>query len=199
MVEREKKGGHYEMTLENRHLLGVFFAVVLLCAIFFTLGFVLGRNQAVAKVPASPPQKPSAPAPAASPAPDDLSFYERVEGKPPAETLPATKPAESKPPAAKPAESKPTTTAAKPAAAPAKPAAAKETYYLQVAAVTQEAEAQRLVGELKKRGFSSVIIPPSADRFYRVQVGPLESAELADAAQQRLEAQGFRQILKIKR
>src|SRR3989304_57176 len=69
MAEREKKGGHYEMTLENRHLLGVFFAVVLLCAIFFTLGFVLGRNQAVAKVPASPPQKPSAPAPAASPAP----------------------------------------------------------------------------------------------------------------------------------
>ena len=67
MVEREKKGGHYEMTLENRHLLGVFFAVVLLCAIFFTLGFVLGRNQAVAKVPASPPQKPSAPAPATSP------------------------------------------------------------------------------------------------------------------------------------
>jgi len=58
---------------------------------------------------------------------------------------------------------------------------------------------RRLVGELKKRGFSSVIIPPSADRFYRVQVGPLESAELADAAQQRLEAQGFRQILKIKR
>jgi len=194
MADNEKKGGHYEMTLENRHLLGVFFAVVLLCAIFFTLGFVLGRNQLAAKAPASPAQKPSAQAPAASPAPDDLSFYERVEGKPPAETLPATKP-----PAAKPAEPKPTTTAAKPAAAPAKPAAPKETYYLQVAAVTQEAEAQRLVGELKKRGFSSVIIPPSADHFYRVQVGPLESAELAESAKARLEAQGYRQILKIKR
>jgi len=194
MADNEKKGGHYEMTLENRHLLGVFFAVVLLCAIFFTLGFVLGRNQLAAKAPASPAQKPSAQAPAASPAPDDLSFYERVEGKPPAETLPATKP-----PAAKPAEPKPTTTAAKAAAAPAKPAAPKETYYLQVAAVTQEAEAQRLVGELKKRGFSSVIIPPSADHFYRVQVGPLESAELAESAKARLEAQGYRQILKIKR
>jgi len=194
MADQEKKGGHYEMTLENRHLLGVFFAVVLLCAIFFTLGFVLGRNQAVAKAPAAPAQKPPASAPAGSPAPDDLSFYERVEGKPSAETLPA-----AKPPAAKPAEPKPATAAAKPAPGPVKPAAPKETYYLQVAAVTQEAEAQRLVGELKKRGFSSVIIPPSADRFYRVQVGPLESAELADAAQQRLEAQGFRQILKIKR
>ncbi len=194
MADQEKKGGHYEMTLENRHLLGVFFAVVLLCAIFFTLGFVLGRNQAAAKAPASPAQKPSAQAPAASPAPDDLSFYDRVEGKPPAETLPA-----AKPPAAKPVEAKPTTTVAKPAPAPAKPAAPKETYYLQVAAVTQEAEAQRLAGELKKRGFSSVILPPAADRFYRVQVGPLESAELADAAQQRLEAQGYRQILKLKR
>ena len=158
MADNEKKGGHYEMTLENRHLVGVFFAVVLLCAIFFTLGFVLGRNQMAAKAPASPAQKPPAQAPAASPGPDDLSFYQRVEGKPPAET-----------------------------------------YYLQVAAVTQEAEAQRLVGDLKKQGFSSVIIPPSADHFYRVQVGPLGSVELADAAQRRLETQGFRQILKIKR
>jgi cell division protein FtsN len=195
MAETERKGGHYEMTLENRHLLGVFFAVVLLCAIFFTLGFVLGRNQAAAKAPASPPQKPSAQAPAA-PAPDDLTFYERVEGKPPAETLPATKPAE-KPPAAKPAETKPAAATAKPA--PAKPAAPAETFYLQVAAVTQEAEAQRLVGELKRRGFSSVIIPPSADPFYRVQVGPLESADLAEAAKARLEAQGYRQVLKIRR
>ena len=187
MADNEKKGRHYEMTLENRHLLGVFFAVVLLCAIFFTLGFVLGRNQMAAKAPASP-------------GPDDLSFYQRVEGKPPAETVPATKPAESKPPAAKPAAPKPATpTPAKTTPAPAKPAAPAETYYLQVAAVTQEADAQRLVGEMKKLGFSSVIIPPSADHFYRVQVGPLGSVELADAAQRRLETQGFRQILKIKR
>ena len=200
MADNEKKGGHYEMTLENRHLLGVFFAVVLLCAIFFTLGFVLGRNQMAAKAPASPAQKPPAQAPTASPGPDDLSFYQRVEGKPPAEPVPATKPAESKPTAAKPAAPKPATpTPAKTAPAPAKPAAPAETYYLQVAAVTQEAEAQRLVGDLKKQGFSSVIIPPSADHFYRVQVGPLGSLELADAAQRRLETQGFRQILRIKR
>lgn len=204
MADHETKGGHYEMTLENRHLLGIFFAVVLLCAIFFTLGFVLGRSQKAAQSAAAPPAKPPAGAAApgaqpAAPGAGDLSFYQRVEGKPPAETVPATKPAgTAKPPAAKPAEAKPaTTTAAKPA--PAKPAAAQETYYLQVAAVTQEAEAQRLMGELKKLGFSSVIIPPSADNFYRVQVGPLESAELADAAQRRLEAQGFRQILKLKR
>lgn len=185
MSDQEKKGGHYEMTLENRHLLGVFFAVVLLCAIFFTLGFVLGRNQAVATAPATPPAKPPAAAPAESPAPDDLSFYRRVEGTPPAEAVPAAKPPAPKPPAAKPAETK--------------PAASAAAYYLQVAAVTQEAEAQRLAGELKKRGFSSVILPPTSDHFYRVQVGPLETAELAEAAKARLEAQGYRGILKLQR
>ena len=31
--------------LESRHLVGLFLGVVLLCGVFFTLGYVMGRNQ----------------------------------------------------------------------------------------------------------------------------------------------------------
>lgn len=184
-MAKGKKGDNYEMVLESRHLLGVFFAVVLLCAVFFTFGFVLGRNQ----VPAAKDVKPSAqrPAPSEGAAPEakDLSFYDRVEGKPPSDTLPRRQPT---PPSVA-AEPKPAQTA------PA-PARSVEPIYLQVAALSQEPDAKRLGQELEKLGFPVVIRPPAEDRFYRVQVGPFETAELADAAQRRLEAQGFRQVVR---
>ncbi|MBI2955773.1 MAG: SPOR domain-containing protein [Acidobacteria bacterium] len=174
-MTKEKKGGQ-DLVLEGRHLLGVFFLVVILCALFFTLGFVLGRSQATAQRAAAPAEK-AAP-PAGGPAPADLSFYDRVESKEPAEKLPP-QPAESKP-----AESK------------EPPAVAAASIYLQVAAVSQEPDAKRLAVELQKLGFAPVIRPPREDRYFRVLVGPFESTELATAAQRRLEAQGFREIIR---
>lgn len=168
------KDDHSDMVLGPRHLLGVFFLVVLLCAIFFTLGYVLGRSQ-------SPPQKalvspPKAPATGATPPSTDLTFYEHVEGKPAPANLPEQ-------PQKQPA----------PASAAASTAAP---IYLQVAAVTQESEAKALAQRLRELGFPSVIRPPRDDRFFRVQVGPFQSSELADAAQRRLEAQGYRDIVR---
>jgi DedD protein len=164
------KGDSYEMVLESRHLLGVFFAVVLLCALFFTFGFVLGRSQA------------SAPAADSSgPSPTDLTFYDRVEGKS-AEEKAATAPAVASP-----------TKSASPAVAPAR---AIQPIFLQVAALSQEADAKQLAQKLQDLGFPAVVRPPREDRLYRVQVGPFESKELADAAEHRLEAQGFRQIVR---
>ena len=151
---------------------------MVLCAVFFTLGFVLGRNQS-AQQAAAPPSK-SQPAPATSePQARDLTFYDRVEKPQPSESLPQQKPPEPKPAAT----SKPATSTGKP-------------IYLQVAAVSGEADARRLVAELHKLGFDSEIRPPKEDRLYRVMVGPLASDDLATAAQHRLEAQGFRGILR---
>jgi len=184
-MTRGKKGDNYEMVLESRHLLGVFFAVVLLCAVFFTFGFVLGRNQVTAGPDAETAAQKPAPTEGAAPEAKDLSFYDRVEGKPPSDTVPRKQP--TPPPAAaqpKPVEATPT---------PARPV---EPIYLQIAALSQEPDAKRLSQELEKLGFPVVIRPPREDRFYRVQVGPFETAALADTAQRRLEAQGFRQIVR---
>lgn len=180
-MKEGKKGGSHEMVLEGWRLVGVFFAVVFLCALFFSLGFVLGRNEVGSQAPAGTASVP-AKGPAATepgPKPSDLSFYKSVEGKPAEPAAPAPKPATS--PAAR------STTPAQSATKP---------IYLQVAALSSEAEAKKLVARLYKLGFSAVIHPPEGDKLYRVQVGPLESAELADAAQHRLEAQGFRDIVR---
>jgi cell division protein FtsN len=99
--------GQLELVLENRQLLVTFFVIVALCGVFFSLGYIVGRNtlNSVAKAPmtaapAEAPSKPSpmAPAPAArntaAPAateggPDaqgsqsDLNFYQSVEQKAP--------------------------------------------------------------------------------------------------------------------
>ncbi|MEE8201238.1 MAG: SPOR domain-containing protein [Candidatus Acidoferrales bacterium] len=159
-MAKGKKGSHYEMVLEDRHLLGVFFAVVLLCALFFALGFRLGENQAHSQAAVSSPPRP-APVEQQAPAPEDLSFYDRVESKEPPQ----------------------------PASEPSQP------IYLQVAAFLQEEEAGRLADELRQMGFPPVVQPPQEDRYYRVQVGPFENTELAEAALRRLQAQGFREII----
>ncbi len=178
----ERKSGHGDTVLEGRHLLGVFFAVVVLCAVFFTLGFVLGRNQSAQQAAAPPPEKPAPSTTPAEPQARDLTFYDRVEKPQPSESLPRQKPSAPKP-AAPAAASKPATPTGKP-------------IYLQVAAVSLEADAKRLVAELHKLGFDSEIRPPKEDRLYRVMVGPLAGDDLATAAQHRLEAQGFRGILR---
>ncbi len=167
-------GRQYEMVLETRHLLGVFFAAVILCALFFTLGFVMGRNQEraaarAAELKARTADKPSA-ATQAPTAPPDLGFYDRLESRRPV-------PVESKP-----AES----------AVPRRAAPPAGSILLQVAAVTRKDDAERLGKELLRLGFPSLVVAPTTDSFYRVQVGPFSDPELAAAAQRRLEAQGFK-------
>src|SRR5208283_4342365 len=44
MARNGSRGGG-ERVLESRHLVGLFLGVVLLCGVFFTFGYVMGRNQ----------------------------------------------------------------------------------------------------------------------------------------------------------
>lgn len=178
MVKPEK-GSHHEVVLESRHLLGVFFLAVVLAAFFFSMGYFLGRSQAAADRAAAP--QPAEPAKdSGGPPPTDLTFYERVESKPRAERR------------AEPQQA--------PAEAGQAPTAATgegvQRIHLQVAAVSQEPEAKRLAKKLEDLGFPAVIRPPEGDGLYRVQVGPFESTELADAAARRLQAQGFTDIVR---
>ena len=42
----EMEGSEFELVLGNKQLLSVFFIVVILLGIFFTMGYVVGRNSA---------------------------------------------------------------------------------------------------------------------------------------------------------
>ena len=51
-----KTEGEYELVLGNRQLLSAFFIIVILFGVFFTMGYVVGRNSAPAAA-ASPTRR----------------------------------------------------------------------------------------------------------------------------------------------
>src|ERR1700685_4519059 len=91
MAGNGKRGGG-DRVLESRHLVSLFLGVVLLCGVFFTLGYVMGHNQYGGPVHAAdslesgaPSVRPSAkpreigPPPAAAPNPanNEWDFYSK--------------------------------------------------------------------------------------------------------------------------
>jgi cell division septation protein DedD len=69
-------------------------------------------------------------------------------------------------------------------------------YTLQVAAVTNQADALDLAARLQKKKFPAFVLSPQEDKFYRVQVGPYADQKAADAAKKGLDTAGFKAIVK---
>lgn len=213
-------GGGRETVLESRHVVGMFLGVVVLCGVFFTLGYVMGRTQqdsSVKAVSASnagarPMEKPVAPAAA----PSSWDFVSGGDAKKAAGKLET--PGVTPPPGGPPREISSTpmkpegaaarspekTAAAKtpPAPGPAKSAATKAPVIprghvvLQIAALTRESDALALVDALQKKQFPAFLLTPASGNLYRVQVGPFPDGKAADAAKKALEREGFKAITK---
>ena len=171
--------GEFEVLLGNRQLLSVFFIVVILLAVFFTMGYVLGRSLAPSVVATRAP----APSPAVA-----------VEKPPSAPVAVATPAPEVAPPAPPPVvEEKP------PKAEPPKPAPpsgpASGQVYLQVAA-TKHPDAELVAGVLKKKGFTTLIAPGPTEAIFRVLVGPLDGASEIASTRKELETAGFKPIVR---
>jgi cell division septation protein DedD len=211
-----------ERVLEGRHVIGLFFLMLLFSGVFFTLGYVMGKNQLDAQVRAastrgadavlplkqdpatkaakSPVSTPDAAAPsgdtAATPPSSEWEFYRAGEKKAANDHL---KPAPVAPPSASP---KTIATSAKSpvqpvgAAKSGSPGIPKGSYLLQVAAVRSEADAVSLAGELRKKKFPAFVQTPQGDKYYRVQVGPYNEPRAMQNAKKGLEASGFKAIIK---
>ncbi len=94
MAGSGRRGGA-DRVLESRHLVGLFLGVVLLCAVFFTLGYVMGRTQFGGPVHAASSLERGAPLPLApaakpkdngqgaqnpaAPAPGEWDFYTKKD------------------------------------------------------------------------------------------------------------------------
>ncbi|MCL6480610.1 MAG: SPOR domain-containing protein [Firmicutes bacterium] len=192
MAEGNRRSGR-DMVLEGRHLLGLFFTVVVLCGVFFTLGYVMGRSQnapsvnadvlpSAASASAAPPAKAAEDAPPAeSPAPTEWNFYKAAEPTATEERL--SPPARPKAPAATRPTLKP-------------PQFAKGAIVLQVAALTREAEALALAQVLQEKRFPAFVLTPSGDQYYRVQVGPYGDLQSAERARRALAQEGFKTIVR---
>jgi len=222
MASGGKRGGAGERVLESRHVIGLFMLMLLFSGVFFTLGYVMGRNEIDGPVRAATdffgkpgnsvfPKKDAVskrantPAPVAaptdSPAPpnSDWEFYHAGENKKtedhlkPVASAPA--PARKNVPVLVKSTASPRTAGGSPKTlnAPLIPGGA---YTLQVAALTKEADALELATRLQKKKFPAFVLSPQGDKYYRVQVGPYADPKSADAARKGLEGAGFKAIVK---
>jgi cell division protein FtsN len=214
-----------ERVLESRHLIALFLGVVLLCCVFFTLGYVMGKTQYVNSPvqAASPENSPrsllaheakAAPAqPAASP---EWDFYTEKKttdvplksGRPassassaPATPIesPATDSAPANPqPVARNVSSPPATRSsyAPPPSHYRAPRMSRNAIVLQVAALRHQSDALALADVLQQKGFPAFVITHASDAFYRVQVGPFPTQAIGDKAKQSLQREGFKAIFR---
>jgi cell division septation protein DedD len=67
---------------------------------------------------------------------------------------------------------------------------------LQVAASPRQSDALVLAGVLRQKGFAVLILEPTADNFYRVEVGPYADGQSVHEAKLALNREGFQVIVK---
>jgi cell division protein FtsN len=208
--------GEFELILGNRQLVSVFLIVVILLGVFFSMGYIVGRNSSPPTIvadshtgsgkpivvdntqhPAAPlPEEPTSSPVATPPAAATPPTATPIEQAPPAPVVEKPSPVKGSTPAEKKLEES-KRVELKPAPPPE---AAKRTavgepppgVYLQVVATTR-ADAEIVSESLLKKGFRSMVAPvPDQPTLNRVVVGPYKDpADMADG-RSRLEAAGFK-------
>jgi DedD protein len=168
------------------------------------VGYSLGRKAEpiLASASAAQPTVPSGKTSSAAQSAPPMTFYKNVEQKDAnAELTPATDTkTDSSAAPANPASTQPAT--------PPAPAAAANTqdpstllptsaYFVQVAAVTKQEDADALVDALKKKDYPAFVAAQTkSDNFFHVQVGPYSDVKEAEAMRTRLISDGYTPILK---
>jgi DedD protein len=196
-----------EISLGTTTILGIFFALALLCAVFFGFGYSLGRRS-VSPVatpselttgsttssskpapgnPASPTiSKPSADATQSAIVPIDSPDTVAQDSQPapgltPVSATVSTARADKPSPTTNPA-TKLTPTAAPPSSGSS---------VVQVAAMSHQEDADVVAADLKRRGYTVAIRHEPQDKLFHVQIGPFPVRKEADAMRQRLQADGY--------
>jgi len=190
-----------EITLGTGKLLLLFFGLVALCAVFFGFGYNLGRSSATPAMaerttPVPQTSKEGNKSGAASGAKaSDLTFYKAVaqnDSNP--QLSPAPAPASSQTPASDSPALQPPPAANSPDATTLPSASS---YYVQVAAVTKQEDADALVEALKKKQYPAFTASGStADKLFHVQVGPYADVKDAEIMRAKLIGDGYNPILK---
>lgn len=202
--------GEFELVLGNRQLLSVFFIVVILLGVFFTMGYIVGKNSApvsadtAQNTPARPivVESPARKGADAEPSRGDSKPSEpearpaepetRQEPPKPAETRSESKPESKAEPKKEPPRIEKQFEAKRDAKSETVSLPAKGSTYLQVAAVAEK-DAEILVDALKSKGFRAVSMQvPEKPQFYRVLVGPLADAAAIAKAREELVKAGFK-------
>lgn len=199
-----------EITLGTGKLLGLFFGLAIVCALFFGFGYTLGRGSskqpgslvAEGTTPAmmpNPGTKPGATGPRAAaqeksdcPAGSDCSNSDNSQQQNSGQGMTFYNSVQQKDAPTqleKPAEQ-----------AKGAPEMRKETlgtgYMVQIAAVSKKEDADLLRTALQGKQYPVVITSLPNDRLFHVQVGPFNDMKEAEAMKTRLTNDGYTPILK---
>jgi cell division septation protein DedD len=178
-----------EITLGTGKMLALFFGLVILCAVFFGMGFSMGKNS----VKSTPELLPS----------PGQSGPRSTAGNKPAGTATAANTAQPAPasPAAQPESNSATQETTAPpdqtsgqASTTATPAGAG--YFVQVAAVSKQEDAEALVESLKGHQYQAQIANQTSDKLFHVQIGPFADIKEAESMRSKLVSDGYNPILK---
>jgi cell division septation protein DedD len=186
-----------EFTLGPGKLLGLFFLLVILCGVFFGLGYTVGHASQKTEGSLIAAEKSSAATPTPVPASDgsvrpltsadkpqtDMSFYKAVEQKDPDSKL------ETPPPATAAADDSKQS-------APELQTSPGGAYVVQVAAVTKQEDAESLRQALIKKQYPVVVTPGGGDKLFHVQIGPFTELKDAETIKGRLANDGYNAIVK---
>lgn len=202
--------GEFELILGNRQLLSVFFIVVILLGVFFTMGYIVGRNSpapmAAADTNGGKPMvvdSASRPTPSGSPVPPPAEPAATPAVETPKETtaeVPASTHASAPKEQAKAPEPVKPAKEEKPQSASPVPDQPGPGTYLQVVAIPRKEEAQLYVDVLAKKGFRAiyVTIPDKPDTF-RILIGPFKDQPAVVQARNDLVKAGFKGFDAIQR
>ncbi len=200
---RNNETGEFELVVGNRQLLSGFFIVVLLFAVAFAMGYVVGQNSprsaklgsdaaSVSPVTSGSDSRPmpASPAPAPPPAQAAEQTAQPASDGPQPSTQPARDPNDAPP--AEPRKAAGTGTSALVPSA-SLPAGS----FWQLMAIRQpEAEAMRQT--LRDKGFPAVL-SPGPNNLTRVLVGPYSDTQSFGRAKTELENAGFQPPVRYRR
>jgi len=177
-----------EITLGTGKMLTLFFGLVALCAVFFAVGFSLGKQAALKPSAEEMPQ----------PATAAVATLRQTAVK---TSIPAPNPSNGDK-AADPAATD-STNLAENSAPPANTSAPDPNtppvlngYYVQVAAVSKQEDADALVDALKKKDYPAFSANAPSDKLFHVQCGPYADIKEAEGLRAKLISDGYNPILK---
>jgi DedD protein len=206
-----------EKGLSARYLVLIFLMGVAACAVFFSLGFLVGYNERPSRTAGAAEQvTPSGVIPpTVNPPLETVQPSGKEKVSPPAtapEVAAAGAGKAAKPPAAPAAESgaqgEPSSVAKSggtPASASALPQVPPgvevgTAFTVQVAASRNREDAEKLVKQLTSRGYAVFVVTPefasASDNLFRVQVGPFATREEAEKVRAKIAKEGFKPFVR---
>jgi DedD protein len=159
-----------EITVSTSKMVGLFVVLVVVCALFFGFGYAMGKGAAVSANGG------------VSSFPAVVVVGQRTGAKSPAVEAPAD---------AAPAVQPVSTESSDPHVA------ANGTFFLQIAAVTKQEDAEALVAALRKKDYAVFATNNTpADKLFHVQIGPFSNSKDAEGLRAKLVGDGYNPIVK---